>query len=709
MLKNAEINPKELEFIQIVEDLVHTRCKVKDSIDWRSDTIGASKQTNPRFNVVIEDQKISKFAIAGARLTEFPEFKGIFDHLKSFYIIKCSLEDVPKSLLSLKNLTHLDLSYNDLNDIPNSIEKLSNLVEINLSHNSLLTIPKGILTLLYKGSLKKISIKANPIDFIPQNYPNLDKIISSYQKEALNKAEAEVLAHLELITGEKIHRVHHRGILNGYYLQNKTITWLRLFSPNLKTLPKNIANLKNLKTLNLAGEPPQEEQGFAGRRSGLQSLPSTIGSLLNLRWLYLSKSMLESVPKELGNLTNLQQLYLSDNLLEELPDSLKNLDSLQYFYIQKNRLKEIPKWISNLSHLQKLDLSHNRIIRIPEEFSNLRDLTTLSLEYNFIQELPKSISTLPNLLHMKLSNNTLTSESLDALYDLTTLISLDISYNSDISYLAENVGNLTHLELLDLEGNQFISIPTSIWRLKQLKQLNLANNPWSEEDQELVHRDLEYILEYCRRKANIHVFFSHAVEDFEKHNLIEIITFLEAQPEIYEVMYCERDLTGNIDQFMRDNVPKSNLLLFFATKKSVFDSIDCKTELELARENDIEIIPIKTAEVNWEDLSKVGLNRELGREFNQNLDIFKEELYDYLKKFKRNINLFEKDRAKIDKVKFTLQNELIRILNSPKAEEYIQNNYDTIMEEISKNKTTNKKYKAKVLNAFKKLMELDES
>ncbi len=291
------------------------------------------------------------------------------------------------------------------------------------------------------------------------------------------------------------------------------------------------------------------------------------------------------------------------------------------------------------------------------------------------------------------------------IYRLKNLKDLNISNNRDISYLSEDIGNLNKLESLNINDNQFHSIPTSIWKLKNLNSLILRKNPWDDETSELINRDLQFILEYCRKKANIHIFFSHTVEDFNRFKLQDLINFLESQSEIYEVLYCERDLTGNIDQFMRENIPKSNLLLFFATKKSVFDSKDCQTEIKFARENDIEIIPVRTDEVNWDDLNNVGLKRELGKDYNTNLDYFGDELYKYIKNFKHNINLFEKDKAKIDKIKFKIKNEYERIINSTIVENYLINNYSKILEKLDDNKN----YKENILEIFKKLMEIKDN
>jgi len=75
-----------------------------------------------------------------------------------------------------------------------------------------------------------------------------------------------------------------------------------------------------------------------------------------------------------------------------------------------------------------------------------------------------------------------------------------------------------------------------------------------------------------RRKLKargIRVFISHAVDDFNKYRIAEIAKYLESHPEINHVYYCEEDLTGNIDDWMKKTVPRCQLLIFFSTENSL--------------------------------------------------------------------------------------------------------------------------------------------
>ena len=81
------------------------------------------------------------------------------------------------------------------------------------------------------------------------------------------------------------------------------------------TIPPEIGNLSNLKTLHLNATP-------------LETLPPEIGNLSNLNYLNLEHSyFLRSLPSEIGNLSNLKKLNLSStNNLEKIPPTIMNLD-----------------------------------------------------------------------------------------------------------------------------------------------------------------------------------------------------------------------------------------------------------------------------------------------------------------------------------------------------------------------------------------------
>ena len=69
--------------------------------------------------------------------------------------------------------------------------------------------------------------------------------------------------------------------------------------------------------------------------------------------------------------------------------------------------------------------------------------------------------------------------------NLTHLQKLNLSKNH-VKGLPENIGNLINLKHLDLSNNQIATLPTTIGNLKNLKHLDLRNNPLAQKFSEIV-------------------------------------------------------------------------------------------------------------------------------------------------------------------------------------------------------------------------------
>jgi small GTP-binding protein len=98
-------------------------------------------------------------------------------------------------------------------------------------------------------------------------------------------------------------------------------TELNLSGNQLKTLPAEIGELKNLTTLDLSGNQ-------------LERLPAEIGELKNLTTLDLSGNQLERLPAEIGELKNLTTLDLSENPLESPPLDIasKGMEAIRSYF-----------------------------------------------------------------------------------------------------------------------------------------------------------------------------------------------------------------------------------------------------------------------------------------------------------------------------------------------------------------------------------------
>ena len=170
-------------------------------------------------------------------------------------------------------------------------------------------------------------------------------------------------------------------------------------------------------------------------REGLSgTIPSELGSLINLRNLWLSRNQLTGrIPAELGNLSNLRSLILHSNQLTgEIPTELGSLARLQQLELGVNQLTgEIPSQLGSLVNLEHLWLNRNRLTgKIPTELGNLAKLEFLVLYANRLTgEIPTELGNLSNLHTLTLSNNRLTGQIPAELGNLPNLNTLRLARN----------------------------------------------------------------------------------------------------------------------------------------------------------------------------------------------------------------------------------------------------------------------------------------
>ena len=263
----------------------------------------------------------------------------------------------------------------------------------------------------------------------------------------------------------------------------KILTTLGLSRNQLKTLPPEIGELKNLTSLDLS-------------RNQLETLPAEIKELKNLTSLILSDNQLTSLPAEMVELKNLTWLFLSKNKLETLPAEIGELRNLTLLNLSGNQLTSFPAEIMELKNLTSLDLSGNQLKRLPAEIGELKKLTTLYLFDNQLKRLPAEIGELKNLTVLNLSGNQLTSLPVEImeLKNLTVLYLFD----NQLKRLPAEIGKLKNLRALGLSRNQLTSLPAEIVELKNLTMLYLSGNPLESPPMDIANKGIEAIRSYFK-------------------------------------------------------------------------------------------------------------------------------------------------------------------------------------------------------------------
>ena len=473
--------------------------------------------------------------------------------------------------------------------------------------------------------------------------------------------QGKVLEELEKLLGKEIKR--QKKLLwdtSGYRSEERNVVELNLNSRALKKLP-DIEELTSLTTLFLSNNE-------------LTSLPESFGKLSSLQRLVLSENNLDSLPKSFTNLSSLKELLINENRLTALPDDIGKLTLLEELNAEHNRLSSIPESIGRLTNLTTLDISHNQLKTLPESIGKLKSLQLLDVEKNKIEWLPESIGNLKAV------------EKLDA-------------SNNKLILLPGTIGDLRSLQTLDLRRNLFKTLPGSLWRLTNLRDVRISGNPLVQEWSPLKTRTTEEIQEFCRRVGSVNVFISHAVADYKTYQISEIADNLKSTDEINYVYHCMQDMKkeGQFDKFMNEKIPKCQILLFIATKKSL-QSADCQHEIALAKTQNLKIIPILGNDLTWEDpdFKRSGITRELGLEFKEHdLKTLCKEIYDYIHQYKRKHEVFTREEAEIKSELNNIEHTLRNFFESEEFEKILKHNlsqFKELFQNLNQDKITPRKY-----------------
>ncbi|OCT64478.1 dynein regulatory complex subunit 3 [Xenopus laevis] len=175
----------------------------------------------------------------------------------------------------------------------------------------------------------------------------------------------------------------------------------------------------------------------------------------------------------------------------------------------------------DFKHVTSLRLDFRNVLKV-DNLWQFHSLTKLQLDNNVIEKI-SGLDTLVHLVWLDLSFNNI--EVIEGLNALTKLEDLSL-YNNRIS-VVENMDALCNLQVLSLGNNNLTSLENLIYlrKFKQLRTLNLAGNPLSEDDQykmfiaahlpNLVYLDFRILDENIREIAIMK--FQYSIDDIA-HN-----------------------------------------------------------------------------------------------------------------------------------------------------------------------------------------------
>ena len=236
-------------------------------------------------------------------------FKNLTDGIEMLFLSCTSINAIPNEIMLYPNLTHLDISFNNIKEYPLHLNSLSNLEIIDLRGNRLQTLPKLLNLKLKKLYLSKNSIQK--IDLISfQSIKFLVFLdISGTLIENLPERTFDYLKNIKQLN------ISHNKLATIPEFLGCVVEELNLSHNLIKIVPKNLHLLSNLESLILSYNCIKD------------LTDSTFDLMHSLKYLILEHNPLKKLP-DISDLISLQTLNIGDTLIDRLPYSLATLANL---------------------------------------------------------------------------------------------------------------------------------------------------------------------------------------------------------------------------------------------------------------------------------------------------------------------------------------------------------------------------------------------
>ncbi|KAK9283307.1 hypothetical protein L1049_011545 [Liquidambar formosana] len=372
--------------------------------------------------------------------------------------------EIRPSLMRLKSLKNLDLSFNSFSNIPipeffGSLRNLQYLNLLNAGFGGIIPPNLGNLSSLHHLDVSFNLLAVENLEWVASLHSLKYLAMKSVNLSAIGLNWLRVLNKLPVLTEMHLLDCGLSGSIQHLSSVNFTsLAVIDLSFNNFKSkFPDWLVNVSSLVSVHL------NDGGLHGR------IPVGLSELPNLRFLTLlwNRNLTASCSKLFqGSWRKIEVLFLRGNKLHgKLPASFGNMTSLTDFDLSQNNVEGgIPGSIGKLCNLRYFYMSFNNL---DGRFPQLLEGTTNCL----------SKSPLPSLMHLTLAINQLVGKLPEWLGQLENLVELDLEHNSLQGPIPASLGKLQHLTEMVLAENELNgTLPESFGQLSELTLLDLSFN-----------------------------------------------------------------------------------------------------------------------------------------------------------------------------------------------------------------------------------------